>query len=64
MDKEFQDRVDTLVKRVYGHGGAINATCDHASDYKISILNLPGILTKSESLEDAIMRFEQWEREK
>lgn len=64
MDKEFQDQVDVFVKRVYGYGGAINATCDSANDYKISILNLPGIITKSEPLDQAVMRFDQWEQER
>ena len=64
MDKQFQDRVDVFVKQVYRRGGAISATCDTADEYKISILNLPGILTKFESLEDAVLRFEKWKQER
>lgn len=64
MDKEFQDRVNTFVNRVYKRGGAISATCDGPDEYLISIVDLPDILTKFESLDDAIMRFENWEQER
>lgn len=63
MDKEFQDQVNVFVNRVYKLGGATAARSPNPDEYLIAIENLPGIITKFESLDNAIARFQAWEQE-
>lgn len=59
MSRPTDSDIDDFVGRVYALGGAVSTAIN--DEYRICIISLPGILTKFEPLEAAIIRLDEWE---
>lgn len=60
MTEPIQQKIDEFLRRVYARGGAVSFTGDGEA-YRVCMMSIPGIITKFETLEDAIERLTKWE---